>query len=308
MTDTPSPIIVGTASWTDKTLIASGKFYPPEVKSPEERLRFYASQFRLLEVDSSYYALPSAANSARWAERTPPGFTFNVKAFRLFTGHQTEVKAFPKDLQAAIAELGKTRVYYKDVPEEVNVELWARFREALRPLYTAGKLGAIHFQFSPWTAFHPEAFAHIEQCLAALPGATLAIEFRNTSWFEGEHRASTLAFLRERDLVNVVVDEPQGASNSIPPVWAVTHPTLAIVRLHGRNTATWNAQALPSSAERFDYEYRTAELEELAEPILGLSREARKTQVLFNNCQGDSAQRNAMELRQILRRLQAAAE
>jgi uncharacterized protein YecE (DUF72 family) len=82
-----SNILIGTASWTDKTLIASGRFYPPTSNTPEERLRYYASQFRLVEVDSSYYAMPKPEVAELWAKRTPPDFTFNIKAFRLFTGH-----------------------------------------------------------------------------------------------------------------------------------------------------------------------------------------------------------------------------
>jgi uncharacterized protein YecE (DUF72 family) len=80
-------IAVGTASWTDPTLIASKRFYPPGCTSAEARLRFYATQFPLVEVDSSYYAMPSGSNSVIWVERTPEHFTFNIKAFRLFTGH-----------------------------------------------------------------------------------------------------------------------------------------------------------------------------------------------------------------------------
>lgn len=95
-------IFVGTASWTDPTLIASRRFYPAGCTSAEARLRFYATQFPLVEVDSSYYAMPSASNSVLWVERTPAHFTFNVKAFRLFTGHQTDRAKLPKDIQAAL--------------------------------------------------------------------------------------------------------------------------------------------------------------------------------------------------------------
>jgi uncharacterized protein YecE (DUF72 family) len=78
-------ILVGTASWTDKSLIDSGLFYPPEARTSEERLRYYASQFPVVEVDSSYYAMPSERNAALWVERTPEGFRFDIKAFRLLT-------------------------------------------------------------------------------------------------------------------------------------------------------------------------------------------------------------------------------
>ncbi len=80
-------MLVGTASWTDKTLLACGRFYPTHAGSAEARLRYYASQFPIVEVDSSYFALPQAAHTALWAARTPPDFVFNIKAFRLFTGH-----------------------------------------------------------------------------------------------------------------------------------------------------------------------------------------------------------------------------
>jgi len=84
-----SPILVGTTSWTEKTLVESGCFYPPGVHSAEARLRYYVTQFPVVEVDSSYYDLPSARNASLWVERTPDGFVFDVKAFRLFTQHQT---------------------------------------------------------------------------------------------------------------------------------------------------------------------------------------------------------------------------
>jgi uncharacterized protein YecE (DUF72 family) len=95
-------LLVGTASWTDKTLIASGRFYPKQATSAEARLRYYASQFPLVEVDSSYYAMPAPATAQLWAERTPEGFVMNVKAFRLFTGHQTSPTVLHKDLQTAV--------------------------------------------------------------------------------------------------------------------------------------------------------------------------------------------------------------
>lgn len=95
-------IATGTASWTDPTLIASKRFYPSGCTSAEARLRFYATQFPLVEVDSSYYAMPSASNSVLWAERPPAHFTFNIRAFRLFTGHQTDRAKLPTDIQAAL--------------------------------------------------------------------------------------------------------------------------------------------------------------------------------------------------------------
>ena len=126
-------IRVGTAGWTDKTLIESG-WYPDDAGNPEQRLRYYASQFPLVEVDSAYYALPAEQTAAAWAERTPENFTFNVKAFSLLTKHPTPVRALPKDLREAASKSGKDRVYLKDVGQEVTDEVWDRFLSALEPL------------------------------------------------------------------------------------------------------------------------------------------------------------------------------
>src|SRR5579859_2243915 len=126
-------VLVGTAGWTDKTLIESG-WYPPEASTPEQRLRYYARQFPLVEVDATYYALPAEQTATAWAQRTPDGFTFNIKAYSLFTQHPTPVKALPADLrEAAAGEAGKARVCLKDVDPVVVDQAWERFLAALEP-------------------------------------------------------------------------------------------------------------------------------------------------------------------------------
>lgn len=301
-------ILVGTASWTDKTLIDCGRFYPPGANTPAERLRYYASQFPLVEIDSSYYGIPPLENAQLWAERTPPGFVFNVKAYRLFTKHQTPVVTLAKDIRQALGPVGKKNVYYEDLPAEIVRELWRQFRAVCELLRSAGKLGAVHLQFPPWVAFHPENFDHIEQCRAMLAGFTLAVEFRNSTWFDSErHTRRTLEFERERALVNVVVDEPQGIANTIPAVWEVTSPELAILRLHGRNAATWNLRGLATSAQRFNYDYSESELRELARGAHGLARQAKAVHVVFNNNYQDQGQRGARTMTDVLAEQTGAA-
>jgi uncharacterized protein YecE (DUF72 family) len=287
-------ILIGTASWTDKSLIGSGLFYPPGCNTPEERLRYYASQFPIVEVDSSYYALPDPRVAQLWTDRTPDDFTFNIKAFRLFTGHQTAPSTLPKDIAEAMGPIGKKNIYYKDMPVELLAEMWRLYRAGIEPLKYARKLGAVHFQFAPWVAFHPRNLEHIEECQRQLDGFRLSIEFRNRTWFEGEHERATLDFERSRGLVNVVVDEPQGVTNSIPQVWEVTNAELAIVRLHGRNHATWNKKGLSSSAQRFNYDYTDEELGGLAKQIGSIA--ASSVHVIFNNNYEDQGQRNARTL------------
>ncbi|WP_233870145.1 DUF72 domain-containing protein [Paraburkholderia adhaesiva] len=294
-------ILVGTASWTDPTLIKSKRFYPSGCNSAEARLRFYASQFPIVEVDSSYYSMPNGSNSVLWVERTPPHFVFNIKAFRLFTGHQTPRDMFPKDMQAALPQNGKANLYYKDIPDEVRDELWRRYLEAIAPLHNAGKLGAVHFQFAPWVTSAPDGHAHVAHCADRLPaGYRMAVEFRNRSWFDDAHTGSTLAFERERGLVHVVVDEPQGGANTIPAVWEVTGDSLALVRLHGRNHETWNIKGAAASSERFNYDYSDDELAGLAEEIRKIAAYVAQTHVLFNNNYEDQGQRNARTLMGLL--------
>ncbi len=130
-------IQVGTASWTDKTLLESG-WYPATADTPEKRLAHYAKQFPVVEVDSTYYGPPAEQTTKLWAQRTPDGFTFNIKAFSLLTGHPTKVSALYKDLRP---DTDKKNVYPDDLPPQAYEEIWSRFLSALDPLVEAGKLG-----------------------------------------------------------------------------------------------------------------------------------------------------------------------
>jgi uncharacterized protein YecE (DUF72 family) len=295
-------IRVGTASWTDPTLIRCGRFYPPGCTTAEARLRFYAAQFTLVEVNSSYYAVPAPETAQLWAERTPDDFTFNVKAFRLFTAHQTPLEVLPPPVREALGDWKKPRIYYADMPESLLDDAWQLFEEAIAPLHLAGKLGLVHFQFAPWLLVSPQARAHVEECRRRLPAeVAMSVEFRHRSWFNERNKARTLDFLRDIGAVHTVLDAPQGFVSSAGEHWAVTQPRYALVRLHGRNTATWNAKGLFSAAERFNYDYDDDELRQLADPIADLARRVEETHVIFNNNMEDQGQRNAARLRELLR-------
>jgi len=283
-------ILVGTASWTDKTLLVSG-WYPPEADTPEQRLRFYARQFPLVEVDSSYYALPAAQTAATWAARTPAGFTFDVKAFSLFTQHPTPLKALPVDLREAAGKAGKARLYLKDVDPEVTGQAWERFLAALEPLTNAGKLGAILLQFPPWFPISRANKAYIAACADRAAPLRVCVEFRNRTWMTPDNQQETLEFLSARQLPYVCVDMPQGYPSSIPPVLAATSD-LALVRLHG-HSGKWDSKDI---YERFGYRYTDKELDEWAGNVRGLAAGAERTHVLFNNCYRDYAQANAQQL------------
>jgi uncharacterized protein YecE (DUF72 family) len=287
-------IRVGTAGWTDKTLIESG-WYPGNAGNPEQRLKYYASQFPLVEVDSTYYALPAERTAAAWAERTPAAFTFNVKAFSLFTQHPTPVKALPADLREAAARAGKERVYLKDVDPAVTGQAWDRFLAALAPLRTAGKLGAILFQFPPWFPIGRANKQYILDCAQRAAPDRVCVEFRNYTWMTDENKEETLKFLADHQLPYVCVDEPQGYSNSVPPVLAATSD-LAVLRLHG-HSEHWEAKSVQ---ERFNYRYSDEELKTWAGNVRKLAEGADETHVVFNNCYRDYAHVNAQRLEGLL--------
>ena len=293
-------IRIGTCSWTDPTLLASG-WYPEDVaKKADLRLRYYAERFPLVENDASYYAIPDQKQAKLWAERTPDDFIMNFKAFGTITTHPTDPKRLPKDLRAALpAEaLAKKRLYPKDFPKEVLDEIHARFWVGLEPLRKSGKLGAILLQYPEWFPIGSKNKAEILRARELLPDDTLAVEFRNHTWMEERNQAETLAFLRDNGLTYVAVDEPQGFPSSIPPIAAVTAP-LAIVRFHGRNAENWKKPGL-SAAERFDYSYTKPELAEWLPKIKRLEDEADEVHLLMNNCYGDKAVRNADDLGKLL--------
>jgi uncharacterized protein YecE (DUF72 family) len=289
---------IGLCSWSDPSLIKSKTFYPRGTGTPEGRLRFYAQNFPVVEVDSSFYAMPDPANSVKWAERTPDNFRFNIKAFRLLTGHQTPPQVFPPDIVGALPALkaGKRNHYIADLPPDIVDEIWRRFILAVTPLREAGKLLAVHFQFAPWVSNTRVWRAHVEDCVARMAGHLVAIEFRNATWF-GEHKAQeTLQWLREMRVVHTIVDEPQGVGNYAQGIWEVTHPDLAVVRLHGRNAETWDAKGLAASSDRFNYEYTDPELDELSGRIDRIVDQALDVVVLLNVNYEDQGVRAAQAL------------
>jgi uncharacterized protein YecE (DUF72 family) len=294
-------ILVGICGWTEPTLIKAGTFYPPEAKTPEERLRFYAEQFPLVEVDSTYYSPPTERNSVLWIERTPKQFTFNIKAYSLLTNHPTRPDRMPKDLREMLPpdQADKRNVYRDKLPDDVVDQVWKRFADALMPLHSAGKLGAILFQFPQWFVISGANKQYLVECSERLPDFRVAIEFRHKSWMEPRNRDETLAWLEDHNLPYVAVDMPQGLDTSIPPIAAVTAKDLAMVRFHTRDTKQFTKKGV-TAAERFAYLYEEEELEEWVPRIEEMSQAARETHVLMNNCYRDYAVRNAKQLTSLL--------
>lgn len=278
-------------------------WYPRRTMSAEERLRFYASQFPLTEIDSTYYAPPAEQQARVWAGRTPEGFRFDVKAYSLLTGHPTRPRSLWPDLRERLdpAFADKRSIYAHHLEPDAVDEAWRRFGSALRPLHDAGKLGAVLFQYPPWFVPRRENRQQVEALRERLPDYRICVEFRSPMWLaEPRDRARTLAMLEEHELVFVCVDAP--SVSELPRVLAVTNEELMVMRFHGRSDSTWKDTSR-SAAERFRYLYSDAELAELAPPLAQAASEARETHLLMNNCYRDYSVRNAAELRDLLTRL-----
>jgi uncharacterized protein YecE (DUF72 family) len=287
---------VGTASWTDPSLIASGAFYPPDVKTPEDRLRFYAAQFDSVEVDATYYALTSERNAALWAERTPSDFLFHIKAFALLTTHGADTKRLPKAIKELLTpeELAKPRL---SAPRAAVRDLaFQMFSSALEPLRTAGKLGWLVFQFPPWFTATRSNAQYVERCRERLPADRLAVEFRHASWFVGERQSRTFDLLRRLGCAYVIVDEPQ-LENSVPPICTTTTDE-AYVRFHGHNTENWTKKGI-TAAERYKYLYSERELANWASRLREL-KGAHTVNAVFNNCYANFGVMNATTMKQLL--------
>jgi uncharacterized protein YecE (DUF72 family) len=290
---------VGTASWTDPTLIKSG-WYPKGATSAEARLRHYASQFPIVEVDATYYYLPREDQAGLWVERTPPDFVFNVKAFSLLTGHPTRRKALPEELLEEVApeHRDKQRFYASHLSPDGVAEVWRRFRDALLPLASAGKLGAVLLQYPEWFTPRHSSREELRAVRDRLPGYQVCVEFRNATWMATDRdRERTLELLEELRLPLVCVDMPQGFRSSMPPVAEATAPELAVVRFHGRDPKAWQQKTV---SERFRYHYQEQELQEWVPKVQHLAEGAREVHVLMNNCYSDYAVTNAAQLAGLL--------
>jgi uncharacterized protein YecE (DUF72 family) len=272
--------------------------------SAEARLRFYASVFDVVEVNSSYYAIPDVLAVRRWAERTPPGFVFHVKAWALMTGHHPRAQSLPADVMRLISPRARRthrgEIDAAEFPPEALDEAFRLFRAALAPLAEAGKLGYVLFQLAPWVRYDAARLEYLASLPARLPGWSIAVEFRHRSWLP-DHVHEALQTLRRARVACVSVDAP-AVAGAVPRVTEVTAPA-AVFRLHGRNAEGWLRQVRgeePSVREKYDYLYTESELRELMPEIDEAANEAEHVYVSFNNNNRDYPVRNALMLKRLL--------
>ena len=278
-------------------------WYPPAVRTAADRLRYYATHFDTVEVDSTFYGLPIPDTARLWADRTPAGFVFHIKAFAMLTRHAVRPEQLPLPLRTAYnLELDRQgRIIHPS--SDLRRQAFAFFSDALEPLRAESKMGMVLLQFPPYFVANEANREYIAFCTSLLAPDRVAVEFRHASWVEQEELETTLGLLCSLGASYVSVDEPRLQGPGVLPPIAAATADVAYVRLHGRNSATWNAR-VDSAAKRFNYLYSPEELAEWVEPVRQLQEQTTTTYVMFNNCYGDYAPRNA---RQMMSLLDAAA-
>jgi uncharacterized protein YecE (DUF72 family) len=284
---------VGTASWTDPGFIAD--WYPRGLPAAE-RLRWYAEHLDLVEVNSTFYAVPRQSMVASWSKQTPKGFLFDVKLHRLLSRHSTPVSQLPRGLRAKARTNKRGRVA---VTPELEEELVEAFLDAIEPLVDSGKLGALLLQLSPSFGPREHSLHELDHLLDLLKGHEVGVELRNRGWFAGEHESETIDYFRKRRVALAAVDAPRNSHFMIMPDFnTVTDPHLAYLRAHGRNARGYISGR--TVAERFNYDYSNQELGEIAKRAAKLARLASETHVIFNNNKSSYAPSAAIRFRQIV--------
>ncbi|HXX93296.1 MAG TPA: DUF72 domain-containing protein [Planctomycetota bacterium] len=253
-------IRVGPAGWSYEDW--RGKVYPDPEPPGFDALAFLSRIFGSIEINSTFYRPPPPRMSESWANRTPPGFVFTVKAWERFTHTKEPFR-----------------------PDETRA-----FQEGLEPLLAAGKLGAILLQFPWFFRDGPDARDRIRRAAEALrEWAPLVIELRHKSWL------GALDFLREERLSFCNIDQPE-SSTSITRTRLVTGP-VGYIRLHGRNAKAWFRKEAGRD-EKYDYLYSLDELREWVEAVSGM--EAERIFFITNNHFQGKAVVNALQLKRAL--------
>jgi uncharacterized protein YecE (DUF72 family) len=291
----PCHVYIGTCSWADPNFVKEGQFYPRGVgTNPQKRLQFYSTVFPTVEVDATYHALQPADRAANWVQWTPPQFIFSVKAFALFTGHDTDPRRLPKEITPLLPESLRTAeaAGAAQLPEEALIACWDYFASFLDVLTKAGKLGHVLFQFPKGQGYTPELFEHLERWEPYLQRWQVAVEIRHRSWLEEPARTEFLSYLKQKGYAYVIPDMVQRAY--LPPSDVELTAPWSVVRFHGRNPAMVERRATTNRV--YDYSYTTDELQPWAETVRDLSPNLERIYLLFNNHYRGQSARNAREI------------
>ncbi len=263
-------IEIGLTGWTDHDSITP---------DPKRKLIDYASHFPVVEMDTSFYAIPPEKNITKWIEETPEVFEFIPKAYGPLTQH--------KRRSQETRPLG---------------ELFEIYKSRFSPMVESGKVKMFLFQFPPYFIYKSENRAYLKLVRQTMGDWPIAVEFRHPSWFSDEYKEETFTLLKQLNFIHVVVDQPQTPSNSVPFLPVATNPEKSFIRLHGRNYEGWLGADKTQNWRKVRtlYDYNERELEEIKEAALALEKEVKEVSVIFNNNSGGHAAPNAKALQKML--------
>ncbi len=292
---TAARILVGSSSWSDRSLVHESGWYPSRSMKAADRMAYYAARFPVVEIEATRRFPPTPALARQWVERTPEGFTMDLQAWTLLTGDATMPDSLWEDLREEVRPEARDRrrLYAGHLTGEALDEAWARFRHAIEPLREAGRLGVVVLRYPHWLRPGHTAESLLRKARHMLPGIPLAVELRNHHWLEGGRCEHTLSFLEDHGLGFVCVDAPEAL-----PVVATTSD-VAMVRFHGHNPGSWEDADI-SPAERFAYRYSRAELAAWVPRVQELADASQAVHLLFANAYRDWGVTNAAELQELL--------
>jgi uncharacterized protein YecE (DUF72 family) len=298
---------IGTCGWSYPSGRGTwnGLFYPSAAARGRRRfdeLAYYADHFDTVEVNSTFYRVPSVEMARSWAARTPAAFEFSVKLYQGFThpamaagsaGSGTRRPA-PGARDAETATERRTIGGSEDaraVPAVTQRDV-DDFRKSIDPLAEAGKLGALLVQFPPSFKQSPRSVQYLDWLLRAFSGYSLAVELRDRTW--SDTLETTLPLLGEFGAAWVQIDEPKFRfsvrQNRLPNVTGFYY-----MRLHGRNAQKWWRH--DESEDRYDYLYSPEELRPFSETVKAVRTLVRKAYVYLNNHFAAKAVADAVELK-----------
>ncbi len=283
-------VLVGACSWSDRSLVRDGAFYPRPSMRAAERLAFYAARLPLAEIGTTRWFPPTPAQAEQWVARTPASFRFDVQAWSLFTGASTLPSSLWPDLFDEVRPEARERhrLYRDHLTVEARHECWARFRHALEPLSRARRLGCITLRCPHWLRPGRTSTALLAEARAALDGWTVAVELPNHHWHEGDQAEETLALLEDLDLALTCVDLAARPGHAEPLV-AVT-ADVAVVRFLGRRPGRWP----------WPWRYGDKELAGWLPTLERLGEGCREVHCLFANTHADDAVAGALALRALV--------
>jgi uncharacterized protein YecE (DUF72 family) len=263
-------IRVGPAGWSYPDW--EGRVYPRKKPAGFHPLRQLARWFDCVEVNSSFYAVPSARNCAHWAElvQERPRFRFTAKLQQIFTHEPLAEDASERD--AAVRA----------------------FHAGLQPLDDAKRLAAVLVQFPRSFRRSPESEARLRWIAETFGGWPLVLELRQRSWFAPE----PLALVRALGYTLCGIDLPEGAERPSEAELAgepLRPRPLSYLRLHGRNAAAW-FDPRAGRDQKYDYLYAPDELREIVRATRRLAQGADETYVITNNHFSGKAVANALEI------------